>query len=131
MIILIIFFYRALCNYQLNKLDEAESDLKKSSDLSTEPEPILFTWRGICKRDLGKYKLALQFHDQAITKDTKNPESFFQRGLTKNAQERYRVAIHDFDKAISLDSENSLFYLNRGISKRILDKKEDAIKPKP
>jgi len=66
------------------------------------------------KMDTKAYSEAIEYTNQAISKNNTNPNTFNLRGVAYFLEKDYSKAIKDFSSSINLDSTNYKPYYNRG-----------------
>lgn len=89
---------------------------------------IIYTNRGIDKKDSGDYKGAISDYTKAIEFNPNNSDAYFFRGFLKRKFKQYKAAISDLDKAIEINPDDMSAYVLRSASKASLGDKNSACK---
>jgi tetratricopeptide (TPR) repeat protein len=64
----------------------------------------------------GKFLIAIECANKAMSLDPKNADAQFWRGLSYDSLKQYDLAIADFDRTIALDNKYGLAYYMRGLN---------------
>ena len=125
--IAVAYYNRGIAYYQLQKYEEAVSDLTHA--IIIDPDYALaYHNRAIAYYQLQRYYDAISNFTKSISVD--NPyivEAYNKRGFVYGILKKYDKALLDYTKAISIDSNYADAYLNRGIVYGILKKYDKAL----
>ncbi|MBN1365432.1 MAG: tetratricopeptide repeat protein [Syntrophaceae bacterium] len=77
---------------------------------------------------LGKFQLAIEDYNRAISLKPDYTEAYNNRGNIYGQLRQFQLAINDFNKAISLDPDHAKAYNNRGLAYSELHHHQNAIK---
>ncbi len=111
------YIVRSFCFCKLNRLSEANDDMKKSGDAISN---------AIIRSEFGQYGLALEEYNKVPDKNEK--AFYYNRGTTYLHMEEYNKAIEDFNKDIEVFPQHSEAFNNRGVAYFRLKKYKLAIK---
>ncbi len=94
------FDQRAIAYLQLNKLEEAENDLRKS--ITIKETSTNTCNMGVLLAQKGLHDKAIEFYNRSITINPENKNAFFNRGLSQQKIANFESANSDFKKAEQL-----------------------------
>ncbi|MGK7875539.1 MAG: tetratricopeptide repeat protein [Xenococcaceae cyanobacterium] len=112
--------------------DEFEIPLRVV-DLSAVEPPInpndakAYFNRGIARRKLGEYRVAIEDYTQAIRINPNYAKAYNNRGIARRKLGEYQAAIEDYTQAIRINPNYAKAYNNRGIARRKLGEYQAAI----
>ncbi|MGW8158109.1 MAG: YcaO-like family protein [Desulfoprunum sp.] len=99
--------------------------------LALEPEaedlPYIFSYKGSCLKDLGKYEEAIGVLRQGLAEDEERPDIHNLIGVCMFKQGRYAEAIDHFQRAVALNPASGIDYANIGVNYNRLGEREKAI----
>ncbi|MEM6362345.1 MAG: tetratricopeptide repeat protein [Bacteroidota bacterium] len=78
--------------------------------------------------ELGDYKEAIEYFDEAAKLDSKNPEIFYLMGVCKSQSGRNTEAIIDYNIALKLDPDYAEVHYEKGYALFLLDQLDASIK---
>ncbi len=117
---------RAVAYMNIDKLYEAEKDLRESIELKEDSSNTCNL--GVVLDRKGQHKEAVEFYNRSIEIKPDNPNAFYNRALANYYLEKYQDSISDNSKTIKLDSERQWAYYNRALSSQKIKELESAIK---
>ena len=120
------FYYRSRAYLELNKLEEAASDLKNAIKYDSKNVEALFAL-GYVQTLLGNNDDALEAYEKVVKIDPSNSKAYVNIGNLKGRMGESSDAIKDFSRAISIKPNDPLAYFNRATEKLIIDDKQGAI----
>ncbi|WP_321290158.1 tetratricopeptide repeat protein [uncultured Sunxiuqinia sp.] len=117
---------RGVAYMNINKLNEAEKDLRESIKLKVDSSNTCNL--GVVLDKKGQHKEAIEFYNRSIDIKSENPNAFYNRALANYYLENYQESISDNTKTIELDSKRHWAYYNRALSSQKIKELESAIK---
>ena len=119
------FDQRGVAYMNIDKLEEAENDLRESVKIKEESSNTCNL--GVLLDKKGQHVEAMKFYNQSIEFKSDNPNAFYNRALANYYLENYQDSISDNTKTIELDSSRHWAYYNRALSKQKVNELKLAI----
>ncbi len=122
-------FYRGKNLYENGQAEIALLHFNKALELNPEQEdlPYVYSYMGLCLRDLGNYDEALIILQKGLDEDLERPDIHNTMGVCFFKQEEYAKAVESFEKAVELNPSSSMDYANLGVNHRKLGNNDEAI----
>lgn len=122
-------FYRGKNLYENGQVEIALLHFNKALELDPEHEdlPYVYSYMGLCLRDLGNYDEALAILQKGLDEDQERPDIHNTMGVCFFKQEEYAKAVKSFEKAVELNPSSSMDYANLGVNHRKLGNNDEAI----
>ncbi len=122
-------FYLGLCHLSLNDPQTALDYFTQSLDLGpTEQDiPSIYSYMGVCLKDMGEYRKALATLKKAIAYDEERTDIYNLMGFSHFKLKEHEKAIVCFKKVLELDPSSAIDYANIASNYREMEKKEEAI----
>ncbi len=121
-------FYRGrnLCNS--GSVEEALAHFDRALELGPESEdlPYIFSYKGSCLKDLGRYDDAIQVLEQGRAEDDERADLHNLLGVCHFKKGDYRQAITSFERAVHLNPASATDYANLGVNYYHLGENEEA-----
>ncbi len=122
-------FYRGRNLYENGQLEPALAHFQKALELSPEEEdlPYVYSYMGLCYRDLGEYDMALKTLQKGLAEDEERPDIYNTMGVCYFKLEEYARAVKSFERAVELNPSSAMDYANLGVNHRRLGDDDKAI----
>ena len=122
-------FYRGRNLYENGQLEPALAHFQKALELSPEEEdlPYVYSYMGLCYRDLGEYDMALKTLQTGLAEDEERPDIYNTMGVCYFKLEEYARAVKSFERAVELNPSSAMDYANLGVNHRRLGDDDKAI----
>lgn len=122
-------FYRGRNLYENGKLEQALPHFQKALELGPEAEdlPYVYSYYGLCLRDLGSYKEALGILQKGLDEDEERSDIHNTMGVCYFKLEDYGSAVKHFERAVELNPVSAVDYANLGVNHRKLGNNKEAI----
>ncbi len=122
-------FYLGLCHLSLNDPQTALKYFTRSMDLDpTEQDiPSIYSYMGVCLKDMGEYRKALAVLEKAIAYDEERTDIYNLMGFSHFKLKEHDKAIECFKKVLELDPSSAIDYANIASNYREMEKTEEAI----
>jgi len=122
-------FYRGRNLYEQGRAEEALKSFNHA--LAMEPrdedKPYIYSYRGCCLRDMGRYEDAIAELETGRELDDERPDIHNILGVCHFKCERFDRAAHHFQRAVELNPESAIDFANLAINLQKLGKTEAAI----
>lgn len=102
-------------------LQTALSRLPLEEDL-----PFIYSYMGLCLRDMGRYDEAIELLEKGLAHDEERPDIYNTLGVCFFKKEQYEEAITRFKRAVELDPSSAMDYANIGVNYQRLGKNDEA-----
>lgn len=122
-------FYLGLCSLNLNDPEKALRYFKRSLTLEPIEQdiPAIYSHMGICLKELGKYRDALDVLKEGEKFDTERTDIYNLMGFCYFKLKEHEKAIASFQKVLQLNPSSAIDYANIGSNYRDMGGKEKAI----
>ncbi len=122
-------FYRGRNLYESGQPETALVYFKKALELTPEHEdlPYIYSYMGLCYRDLGHYEEALDTLQKGLDEDEDRPDIYNTMGVCFFKLENYAKAVQSFERAVELNPSSAMDYANLGVNHRRLGNNDEAI----
>jgi ribosomal protein S12 methylthiotransferase accessory factor len=122
-------FYRGRNFYDSGQPETALVYFQKALKLSPEQEdlPYIYSYMGLCYKDLEKYDEALTVLLKGLTEDEERPDIHNTMGVCFFKLEEYAQAVKSFERAVELNPASAMDYANLGVNHRRLGNTDEAI----
>jgi len=123
-------FYLGRNALNLGDLETAIQHFDKSLAMTPNEEdlPYIYSYKGSCLKDLGKYEEAITVLKQGTAIDIERPDLHNMLGFCYFKLEDYEEAISYFHRTIELNPASAIDYANLGVNYRRMDNSEEAVK---
>ena len=107
-------FYMGICRISLDDPSSALDCFSNALELSPTAEdiPSIYAYMGICYRDMGKYRQALNVLRKACEYDDERPDVYNLIGFCHFKLKEHEAAIESFQKVIRLNPGSAIDYAN-------------------
>ncbi len=122
-------FYRGRNALKTGACEEALGHFDQALSLSPEAEdlPYIFSYKGSCLKELGRYGEAIEVLRQGLAEDEERPDLHNLIGVCLFKQDRYEEAIGHFHRAVALNPASGIDYANLGVNYKRLGRHDEAI----
>ncbi|MDP3479287.1 MAG: YcaO-like family protein [Desulfoprunum sp.] len=122
-------FYRGRNAVERKLYDEALGHFDSALRLSPEHEdlPYIFSYKGSCLKEMGRYEDAVGVLRQGLSEDEERPDIHNLLGVCLFKLEQYETAISHFKCAVALNPASGIDYANIGVNYNRLGQPEEAI----
>ena len=122
-------FFLGLSRLSANKPSEAFKYLERALALEPKREdiPSIYSYMGVCLRDLGQYKEALKILEKGIQHDNERTDIHNLMGFCYFKLKEHEKAIECFRKVLKLDPTSAIDYANIASNYRDMGNIDDAI----
>jgi len=122
-------FYRGRNLYETGQAEAALVHFRKALELIPEQEdlPYVYSYMGLCCRDLGHYDEALAVLKKGLEEDEDRPDIYNTMGVCFFKLEDYAAAVKSFERAVELNPSSAMDYANLGVNHRRLGHKDEAV----
>jgi len=122
-------FYLGTCHIAAGNLEKALSCLQKAIALDPAEQdiPSIYSYMGVCLKEMGKYRKAIEILKQGAAYDTERTDIYNLMGFCYFKLKKHMEAIECFKKVIALDSGSAIDYANIGSNYREMGETEKAI----
>jgi len=123
-------FYLGYCHLALNNPEIAFEHLARSLDLDPTAEdiPSIYSYMGVCLKDMGEYRKALSVLKEAESYDTQRTDIYNLMGFSHFKLKEHEKAIACFKKVLQLDPSSAIDYANIASNYREMGDKKNAIR---
>ncbi len=121
-------FFLGTCHISMNKPYEALKYFEQALRLSPKDEDVasIYSYMGVCLRDLGRYSQALEVLEKAKENDSARTDIYNLMGFCYFKLKEHEMAIECFNKVLSLDPNSAIDYANIASNYRDMGKKDLA-----
>ena len=122
-------FYQGTCHLALNNPANARCNFQKALDLEPAAEdlPSIYSYLGICFKEMGEYHRALEMLEQGEQYDSERTDIYNLMGFCYFMLKDHERAIRCFKKVIKLDPSSGIDYANLASNYRDIGNKAKAI----
>jgi len=121
-------FFLGSCHLSMKKPNEALKYFKQALELSPKDEDItsIYSYMGVCLRDLGQYRRAIEVLEKAEENDSARTDIYNLMGFCYFKLKEHEKAIACFNKVLELDPNSAIDYANIASNYRDMGKKDLA-----
>jgi len=122
-------FYQAMCRMAAEDGAAALDLLSRSLELNPKAEdiPSIYSYMGICLKDLGRYRDALEVLSRGLTYDPDRTDIYNTMGFCHFKLQEHREAIACFRKILERDPSSAIDYANIASNYRDMGETQKAI----
>ena len=122
-------FYLGFCHLNVNDPEKALLYFEKALDLEPKGEDMvsILSYMGLCLKDRGKYREALDILKKAATYDDDRTDIYNLMGFCYYKLKEHEKAIDCFQRVLDLDPSSAIDYANLASNYRELGDKENAM----
>ncbi len=122
-------FYRGRNHYNNGHHESALAAFDRALSLHPEQEdlPYIYSYKGHCLKELGRYDEAIEALEQGRMEDDERPDLHNMLGVCYFKKEDYNQAIVHFQRTVELNPASSMDYANLGVNHRKLGNRDEAI----
>ncbi len=122
-------FYRGRNAVERGLYAEALGHFDSALRLSPEHEdlPYIFSYKGSCLKEMGRYAEAVEVLTQGLAEDEERPDIHNLLGVCLFKLEQYEAAIVHCKRAVALNPASGIDYANLGVNYNRLGQREEAI----
>ncbi len=122
-------FYIGLRYLSMEDPKTALSYFNQAIDLgpSTQDIPSIYSYMGVCLKDMGEYRKALEVLNKGKKSDSQRTDIYNLMGFCHFALKEHEMAIDCFKKALQLDPGSAIDYANIASNYRDIGEKDKAI----
>ncbi len=122
-------FYLGRHLYDQGETTAALTCLQEALERQPHPEdlPYLYSYKGCCLRDLGRYEEAIAALKQGLIHDEDRPDIYNTLGVCCYKTDRYAEAASHFRRAVTLNPASAIDYANLALNLEQLGDREQAI----
>ncbi len=122
-------FYMGSCHLAMNDPETALSYYRQAYALDPKAEdiPTLCSYMGVCLKDMGQYRQALDVLSQGEKLDSERTDIYNLKGFCHFKLKEHEKAIENFMKVIELNPSSAIDYANIASNYRDMGEKEKAI----
>lgn len=123
-------FYLGSCHLALNDLPKALTFFDQALQLDPRQEDVasIYSYMGICLKDLGQYRQALSVLEKAETWDSERTDIYNLMGFCHFKLKQHKKAIQCFQKVVRLNPGSAIDYANIASNYRDMGDKEQAVR---
>ncbi|MFH2124788.1 MAG: YcaO-like family protein [Pseudomonadota bacterium] len=122
-------FYRGRNLYNNGLPESALDAFDRALALIPEQEdlPYIYSYKGHCLKELGRYDEAIKTLDLGRVEDDERPDLHNMLGVCYYKIDDFNQAIVHFHRAVELNPASSMDYANLGVNYRKIGKRDEAI----
>ncbi len=123
-------FYLGSCHLAVNDLSKALTFFEQALVLDPSHEDVasIYSYMGVCLKDLGQYGEAIAVLEKAEDCDNERTDVYNLMGFCHFKLKEHKKAIQCFQKAVRLDPGSAIDYANIASNYRDMGDKEQAIR---
>jgi ribosomal protein S12 methylthiotransferase accessory factor len=123
-------FFLGSCYLSMNELSRALICFEEALSLGPNEEdiPSIYSYMGICLKDLGQYREAIRVLEKAEDHDDERTDIYNLMGFCHFKLKEHQRAIECFQKLLRLDPSSAIDYANIASNYRDMGDKEQAIR---
>jgi len=123
-------FYLGSCHLAVDDPQAALPYFQKALDLDPPPEEVasIYSYLGVCLKDLGRYREALRMLGEGERIDAERTDIFNLKGFCHFMLKEHREAIRSFERVLALNPGSAIDYANIGSNYRELGEIDQAIR---
>jgi len=121
-------FYRGRNLFAAGEADAAIAHFDKALGLNPEQEdlPYIYSYKGNCLKDMGRYDEAIEVLEQGRQEDDERPDLHNLLGVCHFKIGDYHTAISHFERAVNLNPSSAMDYANLGVNYNKLGRLDEA-----
>ena len=121
-------FYRGRNVFTLGAPEKAIAHFDRALELNPEMEdlPYIYSYKGSCLKELGRYDEAIRILDLGRKEDDERPDLHNLLGVCYYKKGEYQKAIAHFERAVHLNPSSGMDYANLGVNYSKLGRNEEA-----
>ena len=122
-------FFKGACHLRMNAPLKAYDAFEKalSQDPTTEDRVSIYSYMGVCQKELGNYANALKLAKLGLDLDAERTDLYNLLGFCHYSMGEYGQAIESFQSLLKLDPSSAIDYANIASNYRKLGEKQKAI----
>ncbi len=122
-------FYMGSCHLAMNDPETALTYYRQALELDPKQEdiPSLYSYMGVCLKDLGEYRKALDVLSRGEKFDSERTDIYNLKGFCYFKLKEHEKAIENFMKVIELNPSSAIDYANIASNYRDMGEKEKAV----
>ncbi len=122
-------FYRGRNAVERGLYDAALGHFDHALKLTPEQEdlPYIFSYKGSCLKEMGRYAEAIEILRQGLAEDEERPDIHNLLGVSLFKLGQYEEAIVHFKRSVALNPASGIDYANLGVNYNRLGQQEEAI----
>ncbi len=122
-------FYLGLCHLSLDDPQTAIDYFSRALDLGPAEQdiPSIYSYMGVCLKNMGEYRKALSILNKAITYDKERTDIYNLMGFSHFKLKEHEKAIACFQKVLDLNPSSAIDYANIASNYREMEETEKAI----
>jgi len=123
-------FYLGTCHLSMNDPEAALESFRKALDMEPNKQdiPSIYSYMGVCLKDLEQYESALEALSIGIQYDTERTDIYNLMGFCHFKLKAHEKAIECFQKVIELDPGSGIDYANIASNYREMGNLEQAVR---
>jgi ribosomal protein S12 methylthiotransferase accessory factor len=123
-------FFLGLCLIELGRPEEALVHLRDALNLEPQGQdiPSIYSYMGVCLKDLEQYDAALRVLERAETYDHERPDIYNLMGFCHFKLKEHEKAIDCFKKVIEINPASAIDYANIASNYRDMGDREQAVR---
>ncbi|MBW2609823.1 MAG: YcaO-like family protein [Deltaproteobacteria bacterium] len=123
-------FFLGTSHLTMNDTNTALDSLNQALSLEPNKEdiPSIYSYMGVCLKDLGQYREALKALEEAEKYDTERTDVYNLMGFCYFKLKEHEKAIDCFKKVLQLDPSSAIDYANIASNYRDMGDKENALR---
>jgi ribosomal protein S12 methylthiotransferase accessory factor len=121
-------FYRGRNLFSAGDAETAIPHFNKALALNPETEdlPYIYSYKGNCLKDMGRYDEAIEVLEQGRQEDDERPDLHNLLGVCYFKKGEYLTAISHFERAVHLNPSSAMDYANLGVNYSKLGRIDEA-----
>ncbi|GAB4346913.1 MAG: YcaO-like family protein [Desulfobulbaceae bacterium] len=122
-------FYRGKNLYDSGLHGEALAHFDRALTLDPRDEdiPYLYSYKGCCLRDLGRFEEAIEALEEGRRYDDERPDIHNMLGVCHYKGKRFETAARHFQRAVELNPVSAIDYANLAINLQHLGRTDEAV----
>jgi ribosomal protein S12 methylthiotransferase accessory factor len=123
-------FYMGSCHLFMNKLSEAMVFFEEALELDPKQEDIasIYSYMGVCLKDLGQYRKAISVLESAEDCDNERTDVYNLMGFCHFKLKEHEKAIQCFQNVVRIDPSSAIDYANIASNYRDMGNMDQAIR---
>jgi ribosomal protein S12 methylthiotransferase accessory factor len=123
-------FYLGSCHLFMNKLSEALVFFEEALELDPKQEDIasIYSYMGVCLKDLGQYRKAISVLERAEGCDNERTDVYNLMGFCHFKLKEHEKAIQCFQNVVRIDPNSAVDYANIASNYRDMGNMDQAIR---
>jgi len=123
-------FYLGSCHLFMNKLSEALVFFEEALELDPKQEDIasIYSYMGVCLKDLGQYRKAISVLERAEDCDNERTDVYNLMGFCHLKLKEHEKAIQCFQNVVRIDPSSAIDYANIASNYRDMGNMDQAIR---